>query len=82
MCGGGRHNRLLMDRLAAALPEVEVTTTDARGVDGDWLEGLAFAWLAQQRLGGRAGNVPAVTGARGERVLGGVWAGRPGGPGD
>lgn len=82
VCGGGRHNRLLMDRLAAALPEVEVTTTDARGVDGDWLEGLAFAWLAQQRLGGRAGNVPAVTGARGERVLGGVWAGRPGGPGD
>lgn len=80
VCGGGRHNRLLMDRLAAALPRVEVTTTDSRGVDGDWLEGLAFAWLAQQRLAGRAGNVPAVTGARGERVLGGIWAGRPGGP--
>lgn len=82
VCGGGRHNRLLMSRLEAALPGIDVATTDAFGIDGDWVEGLAFAWLAQQRLAGRAGNVPAVTGAVGERILGGIWAGRPGGPDD
>ena len=80
VCGGGRHNALLMERLAAALPGYAITTTDAQGIDGDWVEGLAFAWLAQRRLGGRSGNVPAVTGASGERILGGVWPGRPGGP--
>jgi len=77
VCGGGRHNELLMARIAAALPEKTVRTTDTVGVDGDWLEGLAFAWLAQQRLAGRAGNVPAVTGAAGERVLGGIFAAGP-----
>ena len=82
VCGGGRHNQLLMARLEASLSGVRVTTTDAHGIDGDWVEGLAFAWLAQQRLAGRAGNVPAVTGAAGGRILGGIWAGRPGGPDD
>jgi anhydro-N-acetylmuramic acid kinase len=80
VCGGGRHNDYLMARLAAALPDVQVRSTDAVGVDGDWLEALAFAWLAQRRLGGRSGNVPAVTGAAGERVLGSVWAGAPTSP--
>lgn len=77
VCGGGRHNAFLMERIAAALPGVDVRTTDEEGVDGDWLEALAFAWLAQRRLAGRAGNVPAVTGAEGGRVLGGIWAGAP-----
>lgn len=77
VCGGGRHNELLMARIAAAIPDKTVRTTDAVGVDGDWLEGLAFAWLAQQRLAGRPGNVPAVTGATGARVLGGIFAAGP-----
>lgn len=73
VCGGGRHNGLLMARLAAALPEVQVGSTDAAGLDGDWVEALAFAWLARQRLALQPGNVPAVTGACGPRVLGAIY---------
>lgn len=75
VCGGGRHNALLMERLQCALPAAKVMTTDAVGVDGDWVEALAFAWLAQCRLEQRPGNAPAATGARGPRILGAIYAG-------
>ena len=75
VCGGGRRNGFLMERLQAALPGASVRSTEAEGVDGDWVEGLAFAWLARRRLLNLPGNVPAVTGAAGERVLGAVWPG-------
>jgi anhydro-N-acetylmuramic acid kinase len=75
VCGGGRRNDFLMERLAAQLPAAEVRTTDALGLDGDWVEAVAFAWLARERLAGRPGNVPAVTGAAGERLLGVVHPG-------
>ncbi|HSG88702.1 MAG TPA: anhydro-N-acetylmuramic acid kinase [Pseudomonadales bacterium] len=78
VCGGGRHNDLLMARLAAALPGARVLRTDEMGMDGDWVEAVAFAWLAQRRLAGLAGNVPAVTGAAGERVLGAIYPGADG----
>lgn len=74
VCGGGRRNAVLMTALAENLPEARVTTTDACGVDGDWVEGLAFAWLARERLADRPGNVPAVTGAAGPRILGAIHA--------
>lgn len=32
------------------LPEIAVETTDARGVPGDWIENMAFAWLARESL--------------------------------
>lgn len=72
ICGGGAHNGALMQRIAARLPGVAVGTTDALGIDPDWMEALAFAWLARQTLHHAAGNLPAVTGARGERVLGAI----------
>jgi anhydro-N-acetylmuramic acid kinase len=43
------------------------------GIDPDWVEAIAFAWLAKQSLDGKPGNLPAVTGARGERVLGAIY---------
>ena len=76
VCGGGRHNTLLMERLAAALPGTVLGTTDEWGLDGDWVEAVAFAWLAKQRLAMLPGNLPAVTGAAGPRILGGVYPGR------
>ena len=72
-CGGGVHNPLLMQRLAELLPSRRVTTTAEFGVDPDYLEATAFAWLARQRLLGLPGNLPAVTGARGPRVLGAIY---------
>lgn len=72
VCGGGAHNGALMRRMAALLPHLRVTTTADLGIDPDWVEALAFAWLARQTMHGEAGNLPAVTGARGERILGAI----------
>jgi len=71
-CGGGVHNRGLMARLTAALPEMTLDDTRACGLDPDFVEATGFAWLARETLAGRAGNLPSVTGARGARVLGAI----------
>ena len=73
VCGGGSRNPLLMARLAALLPGTEVTTTDAVGISGDDMEALAFAWLAWRTLAGLPGNLPSVTGASQETVLGAIF---------
>jgi anhydro-N-acetylmuramic acid kinase len=73
LCGGGAHNQALRNRLAALLPGCTIGTTDDLGVSGDYLEALAFAWLAQQALHGKPGNLPAVTGARHSCVLGAIY---------
>lgn len=73
-CGGGVHNRALMDALRAALPDARIGTTTDLGLDPDCVEAVGFAWLARQRLLELPGNLPSVTGARGARVLGGVHA--------
>ncbi len=73
-CGGGVHNDALMDALRLALPKVKVDTTAALGLDPDFVEAVGFAWLARARLQGLPGNLPSVTGARGPRVLGGIYA--------
>ena len=73
VCGGGARNTWLMQRLTDRLRETAVTTTEAIGVDPEWVEAWAFAWLAEQTLAGQPGNVPAVTGATGSRVLGGIF---------
>ena len=78
ICGGGAYNGYLMSRLAARLAPAEVTSTAALGVDPAAVEALAFAWLARERLAGRPGNLPAVTGARAPRVLGAIYAPHPG----
>ncbi|MEZ5457411.1 MAG: anhydro-N-acetylmuramic acid kinase [Lysobacteraceae bacterium] len=73
VCGGGVHNRHLMGGLIAALPDIQVESTAVHGVDPDAMEAMAFAWLARETLAGRPGNLSAVTGARGPRVLGGIF---------
>ena len=75
VCGGGVHNDALMARLAEAVAPVAVASTAAHGVDPDWVEATAFAWLARARLAGQPGNLPAVTGATAPVVLGGVYPG-------
>ncbi len=72
-CGGGVHNPLLMARIAAALPGVEVESSAAHGLDPDFVEALGFAWLARRTLSGLPGNLPSVSGARGPRVLGAIY---------
>lgn len=72
VCGGGVHNPALMDALAAALPAVAVASTATLGVDPDYVEAMAFAWLAHATLNGAPGNLPAVTGARAPAPLGAI----------
>lgn len=76
VCGGGAHNRHLLERLSAQLPNARVTTTADWGLAPDWVEGAAFAWLARQTLSGKPGNLPSVTGAKEAVVLGGIYPGR------
>jgi anhydro-N-acetylmuramic acid kinase len=73
LCGGGAHNQALYNRLAALLPGNSVNPTDTLGVDGDYLEAIAFAWLAQQALQGKPANLPQVTGAKHPCILGAIY---------
>lgn len=72
VCGGGVHNDALMTRLSVLLPRASVESTAQVGIDPDFVEAMGFAWLARQTLNGHAGNLPAVTGACGPRVLGAI----------
>ena len=72
-CGGGVHNPSLMAALARALPGIYVESSARHGMDPDSVEAMAFAWLARETLANRPGNLPAVTGASGPRVLGGIY---------
>lgn len=73
VCGGGAHNGTLMAALRRAMAKTTVDTTEALGLPADWVEAMAFAWLAYQTLAHRPGNLPEVTGARGPRILGALY---------
>ena len=73
VCGGGAHNAALMRRLQAHLPSCQISSTTRFGVEPDWIEAMAFAWLAHCCLEGIPANRPSVTGARGLRVLGAIY---------
>lgn len=72
VCGGGALNGRLMRALAQALPGWSIQASDALGLPAMQVEAAAFAWLAHRHCEGLAGNLPAVTGAAGPRVLG-AW---------
>ena len=73
VCGGGAFNVHLVQRLAALLPAAAVQSSAERGVPPEQVEALAFAWLARAFVDRQPGNLPAVTGARGPRVLGALY---------
>ncbi len=72
VCGGGVHNSLLFDSLQQRLPDICIESSAQHGIDPDWVEAMAFAWLARQTLLGLPGNLPAVTGANQPLVLGAI----------
>lgn len=73
ICGGGAYNTALMQRLVQLMPQDSVRSTAVLGVDPQWIEAMAFAWLAQQTINHRPGNLREVTGATREVILGGVY---------
>jgi anhydro-N-acetylmuramic acid kinase len=72
VCGGGTHNRELLRRLRQQLPSMTVSSTASAGLDPDWVEAVAFAWLAMRTMNEQTGNLPSVTGATHKVVLGDI----------
>ena len=70
VCGGGASNAHLMTSLQSALPKFDITTTDDLHVPTDWVEAVGFAWLGYCFLTNTESNMPSVTGAAKEVVLG------------
>jgi len=73
VCGGGALNLELMRRLAKALPGCSVTSSADNGLPPLQVEATAFAWLARQAILRQTGSLKSVTGARGARILGGIY---------
>lgn len=73
LCGGGVHNADLMQRISRHLSSASINTTEKLGLDPDFVEATAFAWLAWRTLEKKTGNLPAVTGARHPVILGGIF---------
>jgi anhydro-N-acetylmuramic acid kinase len=74
VCGGGAYNGALLRELAAALDgKTVVESTAVLGVAPNRVEALAFAWLGYRFSQREAGNLPAVTGAKGPRILGALY---------
>lgn len=79
VCGGGARNTALMNLFKVKAQHflkqsLEITTSDSAGIDPQLVEGLAFAWLAwAAHKEKRPANLPAVTGAKGPRILGACY---------
>ena len=73
VCGGGALNTRLMQRVQQLLPDTTVQPTDARGLPAMQVEAAAFAWLAMRWVHALPGNLQAVTGAVGPRILGAMY---------
>lgn len=72
ICGGGAHNDFMMNLLQKDTG-LKIASTAALGIDPDWVEAAAFAWLAKQTMENKPGNLPEVTGATQAVVLGGIY---------
>jgi anhydro-N-acetylmuramic acid kinase len=73
LCGGGARNRTLVSGIQDRLKNIAVKITDDLGVNADFLEAHAFAWLAYRALNHMPINLSHVTGAKGERILGAIY---------
>ena len=73
VCGGGAKNGLLMTRLQALLPQWQCRPTNDEGLDANYVEAAAFAWLAYRRLHNQPSNLPSVTGAQCAVSLGAIF---------
>jgi anhydro-N-acetylmuramic acid kinase len=74
LCGGGVRNHDLVMRITRELAGMKIASTAELGIHPDWVEAMAFAWLAQRTLKRETGNLAEVTRAKGPRVLGAVYA--------
>ena len=77
VCGGGVHNKLVMQRLSDLQAGTEINSTEKVGLDPDAVEAVAFAWLAKRRMENQFGNLTSVTGADDQVMLGAIYNAGP-----
>ncbi|WP_310441212.1 anhydro-N-acetylmuramic acid kinase [Sulfurimonas sp.] len=73
VCGGGGRNVYLMKRLKDELAGVEVVLSDEVGVSSEFMEAMAFAWLAHERIHKKCVKISSVTGASKDSILGAIY---------
>ena len=73
LCGGGAKNGYLVQRIKASLAKTEVILSDDLGISGDFMEAMAFAWLAYQRVHSKYVRLSDVTGASRDSILGAIY---------
>jgi len=73
VCGGGIHNKYLFERIRYHCVNHNVTSTERFGIPPDWLEAMAFAWLAKQALEKKPVTIAKTTGASHDVVLGALY---------
>ncbi|TDJ20418.1 MAG: anhydro-N-acetylmuramic acid kinase [Gammaproteobacteria bacterium] len=73
VCGGGVHNKVMMNRLRELHPAMDICSTEKHGLNPDAVEAVAFAWLAKCRMEMQPGNLTSVTGADEQVLLGAIY---------
>ena len=73
LCGGGTHNQYLRERIEKLSSKIPLCDTQRYGITPDWVEAVAFAWLAYACLNKIPANEPAVTGANSRVILGAIY---------
>ena len=73
VCGGGVHNKFMMQRLRNLQTKAEISSTEKVGLNPDAVEAVAFAWLAKRRMENQFGNLTSVTGANDQVMLGAIY---------
>jgi anhydro-N-acetylmuramic acid kinase len=72
--GGGAHNNQLKNLLIQQLTDYDIVHNYSSGISEDSLEAALFAWLAYAYDKKIYGNIPSVTGASKQTVLGCAFA--------
>jgi len=70
LCGGGSHNKTLVEMLQSELLNTRMLSTEDFGISIDAKEAVSFAILAWSTIKGLTNNVPGATGAGQPVVLG------------
>lgn len=73
ICGGGAHNGTLLRELGKVASDYSVSSTAELGVEPDWVEAMAFAWMAKLALDGVAVDTADFTGAKEPVPLGAIY---------
>ena len=61
VCGGGRKNKYLLESIKKNFQQININLIDEYGIDGDFVESQAFAFLAIRSLKGMPISFPSTT---------------------